>query len=52
MGIPEDDAAVVRKRAKRIMEARNLTADDYADMLRQEKREKEEAEEQKKKRKE
>ena len=52
LAIPEDDAAVVKKRAKRITGARDLTADDYAEMLRADKRKKEEAEEQKKKRKE
>ena len=52
LAVPEDDAAVVRKRAKWIKGARNSTADDYAEMLRADKRKKEEAEEQKKKRKE
>ena len=52
LAIPEDDAAVVKKRTKRITGARDLTADGYAEMLRADKRKKEEAEEQKKKRKE
>ena len=53
MTIPEDDAAVVKKkkRAKWITGTRDLTADDYAEMLRADKRKKEEAEEQKKKKK-
>ena len=51
LAIPEDDAAVVKKRGKQITGARDLTTDDYAEMLRADKRKKEEAEEQEKKKK-
>ncbi len=49
---PEPDAAVARKTVKRITGARDLTANEYFDRLREEKRRKKEAEEEKKKKKE
>ena len=45
------DSAVTKKRTKRITVARNLTSDEYVEMLREDKRKKIEAEELKKKRK-
>ena len=39
---PANDAAVMKKRTKRITGARDLTAGEYADMLREDKRRKEE----------
>ena len=52
LAVPEGDAAVTNKHTKRITGARTLTADDYAEMLREDKRKKDEAEEEEKKRKE
>ena len=47
---PLPDAASIRKRTKRITGARDLTAEDYREMLVQNKRSKEELEQQKQKR--
>ena len=47
---PLPDAASIRKRTKRITGARDLTAEDYREMLVQNKRRKEELEQQKQKR--
>ena len=44
---PSGDAAVAKKRTRRIVGARDLTAEDYVDMLRKDKRRKEEAEKEK-----
>ena len=44
---PLPDAASIRKRTKRITGARDLTAEDYREMLVQNKRRKEELEQQK-----
>ena len=49
---PAEDAAVVKKRVKRIVGARDLTAEDYIAMLREDKRKKEEAEKDKQRKKE
>ena len=40
---PSGDAAVAKKRTRRIVGARDLTAEDYVGMLRKDKRRKEEA---------
>lgn len=52
LALPSGDAAIAKNRVKRITGARDLTADDYAEMLREDKRKKEEAEIEKEKRKE
>ena len=52
LAIPSPDAAMTRKRTKRITGARDLTADDYRDMLVNDKRRKEDLEQQKVKRRE
>ena len=44
---PSMDAAVVQKRVKRIRGAQDLTAEDYVEMLREDKRKKEELEKEK-----
>ena len=49
---PSGDAAVAKKRTRRIVGARDLTAEDYVDMLRKDKRRKEEAEKEKQRKKE
>ena len=49
---PSDDAAVAKKRTRRIVGARNLTAEDYVVMLCEDKRRKEEAEKEKQRKKE
>ena len=46
---PANNAAVMKKRTKRITGARDLTAREYDDMLREDKWRKEEREEQKQK---
>ena len=42
---PPEDAAILKKRSKRITGARELTANEYAERLREEERKKKEAEE-------
>ena len=49
---PSGDAAVAKKRTRRIVGARDLTAEDYVGMLRKDKRRKEEAEKEKQRKKE
>ena len=49
---PSGDAAVAKKRTRRIVGARDLTAEDYVGMLREHKRRKEEAEKEKQRKKE
>ena len=49
---PSPDAAMTRKRTKRITGTRDLTADDYRDMLVEDKHRKEDLEQQKIKRRE
>ena len=49
---PSDDAAVTKKRSKRITGARDLTSKEYSDMLRNAQRKKEEAEKEKQAKKE
>ena len=44
---PTSDAAMSRKRTKRITGARELTSNEYLGMLQEEKRKKDEAEEEK-----
>ena len=52
LAVPLEGAAVMKRKTKRITGARDLTADDYAEMLWEDKRRKKEIEEQKQKRKE
>ena len=47
LATPSVDAAVVQERVKRIGGARDLTAEDYAEILREDKRKKEEVEKEK-----
>ena len=47
LATPSMDAVVVQKRVKRIRGARDLTAEDYVEMLREDKRKKEELEKEK-----
>ena len=49
---PANDAAVSKKRTKRITGARDLTSDDYRKMLEEDEKKKREAEEEKKRKKE
>ena len=49
---PSGDAAVAKKRTRRIVGARDLTAEDYVGMLREDKRRKEETEKEKQRKKE
>ena len=49
---PNKDAAVSKKRSKRITGARDLMSNEYAEMLRREKRKKEETEKEKQAKKE
>ena len=51
LAVPLEDAAVTKRKTKRITGARDLTASDYAEMLWEDKRRKKEIEEQKQKRK-
>ena len=52
LATPANDAAMSRKRTKRITGARELTANEYVGMLQEEKRKKDEAEEERQKKKE
>ena len=52
LAVPLEDAAVTKRKTKRITGARDLAAGDYAEMLRADKRRKKEMEEQKQKGKE
>lgn len=52
LSTPSGDAAIEKRRTKRITGARDLTADDFTEMLCEDLRKKKEAEEEKQKRKE